>query len=151
MADILAGVAEKLQPIFDDFERCDDSEIVALEKSIGSRLPANYAVFLKRFGRSMFAVQAIVQCPQLSPFMLFTMYGCKGNEGNILKDRENHPEYVARGYVPIADDNFGNRFVLDAKTGEIWFIDYSHESGSVKKVARSFEDFLENLKVQPWD
>jgi hypothetical protein len=148
MSDLLADTAEKLEPIEATFEGCDDADVRAVEAKAGFKLPESYASFLKTFGRCMFARAATIRCSApIPPPSIATMFGCKDSAGSILTDMRLHPEYLRNGLVPIADDNFNNRYVL-RKTGEILFIDYSRGAGVVSKVADSFDEFLSMLDVR---
>jgi SMI1-KNR4 cell-wall len=148
MPDDIAG---KVEPIDGNFEPCDEADIIEVEKVIGFGLPASYAIFLGRFGRCGFSGEATIESSaNVPPQGIFTIFGCKGSAGNMLQDRAIHPEYISMRLLPIADDNFNNRYVLDGNTGEIYFIDYSHRSGAMDKVADSFDQFLGRLKVVPW-
>ena len=55
---------------------------------------------------------------------------------------------VAYGLIPIADDNFNNRYVL-RKSGEVMYIDYSRGWAAISKLAESFDEFLNMLDVRP--
>jgi SMI1/KNR4 family protein SUKH-1 len=148
MSDLLIDAAKKIAPIEAAFEVCDDDDVQAIEAKAGFKLPATYVSFLKTYGRCMFAGEATVRCPgEMPPLRIDTMFGCGDSAGDILADMRRHPEYRNNGLVPIADDNFNNRYVL-RKTGEVLFIDYSRGPTSINKIADSFDAFLAMLDVR---
>jgi hypothetical protein len=149
MSDLLIDAAKKIAPIEAAFEACDDKDIRAIETKAGFKLPATYVSFLKTYGHCMFTGEATVKRPgEMPPLRIDTMFGCGDSAGNILVDLQRHPEYRYNGLVPIADDNFNNRYVL-RKSGEVLFIDYSRGSAAISKLADSFDEFLNMLDVRP--
>jgi hypothetical protein len=149
MSNLLIDAAKKIAPIEAAFEVCDDDDIQAIEAKAGFKLPATYVSFLKTYGRCMFTGEATVRCPgEVPPLRIDTMFGCGDSAGDILTDMQRHPEYRNNGLVPIADDNFNNRYVL-RKTGAVLFIDYSRGTTAISKLADSFDEFLNMLDVRP--
>lgn len=136
-------------PVEDNYENLSGEEISQLERILNCRFPEEYRVFLSTYGRCMFSGEAIVKDESGNELEVFTMFGWKGEAGNIKKDSDLHPEYTQDGLIPIADDMFDNRFVLHVETGKVGFIDYSSGTATYTKVARSFEEFVKKIEVVP--
>lgn len=144
-------MSDKFEPINDNFEALTQKELSKLESSINCKLPSDYSDFLLKYGRCMFSGQASIKISESLEAEIFTMYGAKGDAGNILKDIELHSEYVAEGIIPIADDMFNNRYVLHSKSEDILFIDYSSGEATSVLVAKNFTDFIRKIEVIPDD
>jgi len=148
MSNLLIDAAKMIAPIEAAFEVCDDDDIRAIETKAGFKLPAIYVSFLKTYGHCMFTGEATVRrVGEMPPLRIDTMFGCGDSAGNILIDMQRHPEFRNNGLVPIADDNFNNRYVL-RKSGEVMFVDYSRGWAAISKLADSFDEFLNLLDVQ---
>ena len=137
----------KLEPILDDYVPANDGNIKEIEKITNVTLPEAYVDFVKIYGRSTFNGYAKVVTNK-TDIGIFTWFGGGGNDGSIIKDIKDHKDYAQKGFIPIADDMFNNRFVLNGGNGEISFIEYSSGNSVVIKVADSFEEFVKNIKVE---
>lgn len=137
------------EPVKDEFENLNGEELAELESSLNLHFPKAFRDFLLKYGRCMFSGEATVKDESGNELEIFTMFGYKGEAGNIQRDFELHPEYAQDSLIPIADDMFNNRFVLHATSGKVGFIDYSSGSTTYAKVAKSFEIFLEKIEVIP--
>jgi hypothetical protein len=76
------------------------------------------------------------------------LFGGSADRHSILADRRSHPEYVDRGWVTIADDEFNNRYVWAHKTGVVLFVDYSHGGGMAIEVAPSIAAFFDAIRLE---
>lgn len=137
------------EPIEDNYEGLNDEEISSLEKSLNCKLPEKYREFLSNYGRCMLSGEAAITDEDGNELEIFTMFGGKGEAGNIKKDFDLHPEYAQDGLIPIADDMFNNRFVLHTETGKIGFINHSSGTSTYTEVAKSFEEFVNKIEVIP--
>lgn len=137
------------EPVKDNYENLNDEEISQLETILNCRFPEDYRDFLSQYGRCMFSGEAIVKDEGGNELEVFTMFGGKGEAGNIKKDSDLHPEYTQDRLIPIADDMFDNRFVLHVETGKVGFIDYSSGAATYTHVAKSFEEFVKKIEVVP--
>jgi len=144
-------MSEIFEPVEDVFEPLSREELSSLESSLGFILPSDYVSFLSKYGRCIFIGEALIKAYDGQEFEVFTMFGAKGDAGNILNDIELHPEFSKNSLIPIADDMFNNRYVLNSKSGEVLFVDYTNEAGSHISIAKSFTEFVNKIKVVPDD
>lgn len=137
------------EPVKDKYENLNDEEISRLENSLNCQFPEDYRSFLLKCGRCMFTGEATIKDVNGNELEIFTMFGGKGDAGNIQKDFDLHPEYAQDGLIPIADDMFNNRFVLHVPNGNVGFIDYSSGTATYVEVAKSFAEFIDKIEVVP--
>lgn len=140
----------RIEPIFDDFEPATEAEVNLAESKIKWALPELYRGLLLKYGRFMFDCEVVVNIGVSEQQNVFTVFGCTGAKGNFLSDFEAHPDFQEKGLIPFADDMSNNRYVLNSKTGEIYFIDYA-KSGEMMLVADDFRGFIERLDFIPED
>lgn len=144
-------MSEIFEPVEDVFEPLSKEELSSLESSLGFTLPSDYASFLTKYGRCIFTGETLIKASSGQEFEVFTMFGAKGDAGNLLSDIELHPEYTENDLIPIADDMFNNRYVLNHESGEVSFIDYTNGIGSLVSIAKSFTEFVNEIEVVPDD
>lgn len=135
--------------LFDcDSEPASAQQIAEAERDLGVSFPAALRRLLGEFGRCGFRGDAriVVDGGELG---IFTFFGLSGDSSNIVEDWKAHDDFQKRRLVPIADDMFNNRYVLNADGGEVIFIDYSSQSSAV--VATTFDDFLSMIEVVPFE
>lgn len=140
---------EIFEPILDEFEILSAEDLSSLEKALNCSLPEDYANFLLQYGRCMFAGEASIKLDNGRDLEVFTMFGTKSEVGNILSDIQLHPEYFDQGLIPIADDMFNNRYLINKKTGSIFFIDYDAAEASPVLVKNTFTEFINGIEVIP--
>ncbi len=140
--------ALKVIPIGSDFDGASEHEVLAAESAIGMPLPAAFRELQLKYGRCTFDGNASVSPASGPPLDIFVLFGCKGKANNCVTDFHAHPEFVAQRLLPIADDIFNNRYVWNAATGQVSFVDYTGGLGMVT-VAESLEQFLESIEVLP--
>ena len=148
MSGVLDNLRSKIEPHHGGAFQPEDPEAVrALEGALGVALPTSLVAILTRYGACGFSGVASVDSPQGQRLGIFTLFGAD----KIKKDRESHPDYSEKGLVPVADDEFNNRYVWQVDTGAVFFIDYSHGCGASTKIANSPEEFLDRISVEPWE
>lgn len=140
-----------LTPIFENFEQMSSSEVCELEKQVGHSFPPEFVYFLSNFGSCMFVGNAGVRIDEEKVLPINAMYGSKTSDRSIIKDWIEHPDYSEAGYIPIAEDFFGDRFVLDTQDNGINHIHYSSQGPSVTRVAENFSKFLQKIEITPYD
>lgn len=138
------SVEDYLEPIFEDFEVCNESDILRFEKMNSVSLPDDYKYFLRKYGRCMFSGEAYIEDTNLE---VFTMFGINSTAGNIEYELKIHPDYVKNGYVPIGDDSFNNRYVLNITNGHVLYLDYAQSGCNIIVVSESFTGFLQKIRV----
>lgn len=140
-----------LEPIDDEFIGATEADIQAVEDSIGARLPADFRSFHMTYGWCGFAGDANVRVNDHVHAPISNFFGGGVDRGSLLRDLKAHDDYVAEKLVPIATDDFDNRFVLDAKEGfAVYWINYSKNPPEITKVANSFSDLLARIEVEPY-
>lgn len=126
-----------------------EKRIAELERTIGQRLPAEYRLFLlthvEEPDRPLLVVMTNPDHWDVSS--LFEL----GSGANYLQV-DNVFNLVADvlpvGLIPIADDNGGNLYLLDARAGEgggrVYWWDHEQDPGEsrVQEVANDFGSFL---------
>lgn len=148
MQNIVAALADRIQPIGDAFDPASGQDLAAAEGALGIRFPVLLRDLQTTYGRFMFNGEALLQVEGSSPLGVFTIFGCKGDKGNIVVDVQAHPDYLGAGIIPIADDMFNNRYVLDLEHGSVLFIDYVNQHAP-RAVASSLDEFFRKIEVIP--
>ena len=123
-----------------------DRDIVSLESRFGFPIPSELKAFLSNHngGRPQLCqcqVRAINQSIWVNQF--FSIGGRYGIE-SIYDEIEDE---VPHGYIPFANDTYGNLFVID-KDGSIYYCDYRYlytPSSAIYFLNGSFLEFLESL------
>ncbi|MEP1740411.1 MAG: SMI1/KNR4 family protein [Kangiellaceae bacterium] len=140
-----------VEPVDKTFQTSSDSEIISFEKKYNIKFPEEYKMFLEKYGRCMFTGEATIETECKSTTEVFTMYGISCDAGHIGADLDSHPDYKENGFIPIADDMFNNRYVIDSKDGRILFLNYLNAECTIKIAANSFSKFLQKIIIQPDD
>ncbi len=139
-----------LEPIDAGFNLATEADLKLIEETLGAPVPTQVSTFLQNFGRSMFFDgDAVVTAQDGEECGVFTFFCAAGPTGSVIADLLSHPDYVADGLLPIADDLSNNRFVVRVDTNEVWFIEYARGVVSTHLVANSFGEFLEAIEVMP--
>jgi hypothetical protein len=125
------------------FRPDSDVAIEALRNVLRHELPDTLILILKRYGACGFKGSATVRGSDGFDFGIFTMFGAS----KIEKDYLAHSDYADRGLIPIADDEFNDRYVWQADSGRVLFIEYAGGLSRTMDVAASFDDFLEQIRV----
>jgi hypothetical protein len=142
----MSAIAKHLKPITEAFERSSASELQRLRDTVGVDLPESYLEFLRQYGRCMIDGDATV-----AGHGLFTFYGTKQGAGDVASDYLAHPDFVSQQLLPIADDLFNNRFLLDLSSGRVIFAVYMSGFSQQHVVAPTFQAFLGSIEVAPDD
>lgn len=140
--------ASKIIPISNHFDSASERELLAAEVELGMPLPVPFRELQLKYGRCTFDGDAIVPRVSGPPLDIVVLLGCKREANNCVTDFRAHPEFVAEGLLPIADDIFNNRYVWSVTTGQVSFVDYTGGLGMVT-VAESLEQFFERIEVLP--
>ncbi len=148
MHQTIANLANKIVPVGNAFDPASEQNIADAESLLGLSFPSLLVDLLRTYGRFMFDGEALIQVDQDPPLGIFTFFGCKGDVGNLVLDVGAHPDYMRLGLLPIADDMFNNRYVLDIGSNAILFIDYVRQLPP-SVVASSLEEFLRKIEVVP--
>ena len=146
------GAAEAyIEPVTDRFTPATLAEIERIEQLMGARLPKFYADFLRKFGPCMFHGHATIADREGERYEVHTLFGALGDDVHSVEyNLQRHPEYRRGGFVPIADDRRGNRYLMDVRRdGAIHFMDQDVHHVRGYRIAESFEDFLGRIEVQP--
>lgn len=136
----------RFEPIDAQFRPITIEEIRELEQKVHSSLPTEFVDFLSRHGGCGFSGDAKVVCHGQS-LPIFTFF----DNQKLLSKLEVYSDLAVEGRIGIADDLFGNPFVLDVSTGKVYFIDFTTNPPVGKKVADSFSKFLASIEVQPFE
>jgi SMI1/KNR4 family protein SUKH-1 len=142
-------VESKLEPAKAAYEPLTDSDIAMIRAACAADLPTAYVTFLRTYGQCMFAEDAIVHTSDDRQFPIFTFFGKGQGSRSVLGDLAQHPEYAETQYLPIADDLFNNRYVLDLHSGRVLYIEYSNGRTNASQVAPDFKSLLDLIEVVP--
>jgi len=148
MNSIVELLTPKVIPVDEVLDPASAEEIAVAESRLGIALPVELRDIQISFGRCMFCGEALVDIPGTEPLGIFTLFGCKGDVGNLVSDFEAHDEMQHNGLVPFADDCFNNRFVWRSTQGDVLFLDYSGERRAIV-VASSLEEFVRRIHIVP--
>lgn len=138
-----------LEPIFSEFNKATEHELRAIEAVLDATLPVQVATFLRSYGGASFLGDATVTAIDETPCPVFTMFRASGPKGSVTNDLVAHPDYVSDGLLPVADDLFNNRYVVDLCTGVVRFLDYGEGHRLEREIAGSFDAFLAAIRVTP--
>lgn len=141
------NLAPMLRPISESFHEATEEHIREIEAQVAAELPEDYVSFLQHFGGAMFSGEALIRNSTTQTFGVFTLYAASGDTNSVLSDLKAHPHYLEAGLVPIADDLFNNRYVLQISSGEIFFIEYRRGTSQSFRVASSFGAFMEAIET----
>jgi hypothetical protein len=122
---------------------CPDTQdsISKLEESVGA-LPAAMKAVLTTYGPAGFTGSASVSSDAGRVRAIFTLFGV----AEIERDLRRHSYFHEFGLLPIADDEFNDRFVL-CRDGSVQFVEFENGQFSLHRVAPSFDEFLGRIEV----
>lgn len=142
------------------FGRCTERGLLAFERRIGRKLPADYRAFLlEHNGGTPDATLVKVRGVSSAVKRLHGLHN--GPSWARLESlRRSHAGRVPAGLLPIGADPFGNVFCLGLAgrwRGKVWFWDHEGEADedepprvdNLKLVAASFASFLAKLRQAP--
>ncbi len=109
-----------------------------IEQSINHPLPVSYRLFTGEYGGA-FVGGFVHGDPELPLLAFFSV-------DSVLSCLVDHPDLKREGLLPFADCELGNLYVLD-RQGEVHYIDYYGGTTKVRKVAGSFNDFVDRIRV----
>lgn len=129
-------------------------DLVLLQSSLEYALPADYTVFLTRFGSGSLALNEYVGSTEVARDIAIHKFF------TVTELVDPHAWWIGRvpeGFLPIADSAGGNLICLalhDEDRGAVYFWDHSWEAEedeipdmrNMTLVATSFTDFLVNLQ-----
>ena len=156
-----------IMPVDDSFGPLTLREVGALEKRVGADLPADIKYFLLTYGCSTLPGTAFIKCKREDqPVSCF--FGGKTSSYPLMEDWSGRGNKWPKEMMPIADGPFGDRFavvVSGKERGCIYFcpihdMELSYEEvdppsdvdkilASFCKVADSFRDFIQRLRIEP--
>ena len=137
-------------------EPVTESQLVELERYIGSPLPASYRDFLSRHNGGRVSPDCFdfvrggnVTHGGVDWFLAITT----GGHNNLRDDIDTYSDRVPRGYIPIAYDSGGNLVVLSLRDDGVYFWDHDEEveEGEIAGmqnmywIAGSFDRFLDAI------
>ena len=109
-------------------------EVAEMEKAVGFSLPADYKLFVERFGGAI-----------VGPYSVFGLRASDAmgdDESSAVAVTQRFRKQQWRGteaWLVVSMDHAGNPFGLDQE-GRVFISD--HDAGVVEKVADTFEGFL---------
>lgn len=134
----------RFEPIHKQFCPVVVQKIREVEAKLRARLPTAYVEFLLQYGGCGFAGDANVYFDKGS-LPIFTFF----DDQKLLSRLDFYEDLTAECKMAIADDMAGNTFVLDASAGSVHFLDYSINPPVGTAVAKTFDSFLEAIRVKP--
>jgi hypothetical protein len=139
------------EPISKKFEPLTSLEIDQIEEIIQKRLPEDYVQFISKYGGCRFAGDAFVNTNEGTRLPIFTFFGRGSDPQSLQSALRWYPDLADEGKLPIADDMFGNIFVLDASTEIISYVDFSPNPPKGVYVSDSFSDFMTSISLIPFE
>lgn len=125
----------------------------ALERDIGTELPADYAQFLRATGGGRFGESILCRCRRAPPVavggrtMLGEFLGIAGDESMRSARRRTLEVGMSPGLVPIADAAGGDYYCLRGSGPTAEVVYWDHDSGKSYLVANSLFDLIARLEV----
>lgn len=121
---------QQFEPVDDTFAGASETDVERIEASIGARLPEEFRIFHMRFGWCGFAGDATAALLDGKRVPVSTFFGGGFDRGSLLRDMKSHGDFASEMLVPIATDDFNNRFVLDGKRSFAVFFDRLHAAAA---------------------
>lgn len=139
-----------VRPVAGALRPLSPQQISELETSLGSKLPDDYREFLQTYGRCGFDGAAEVRLSATEAASVFMFFGApeEGRSDDLFWHLNTSGGNLPAGSLTVGDDEFGNPYVLDAKTGNVSFIDHEFRGGETH-IAGSFFDFLQRIEIVP--
>ena len=136
----------RFEPINEQFDPVEVEKIRQLERKIKTSLPKEYVNFISCYGGCGFSGNAKVRGNGQWQ-SIFTFFDGE----KLLAKLDIYSDLTAEGKVTFADDMYGNPFVLDTLTGQVFFIDFTVNPPIGRKVTDSFSVFLASIQVHPFE
>ncbi len=138
-------IASKVEPHTGRTYLPDEPDaILTLETRVGS-LPPGMRELLSTYGRCGFSGFASVKFENGHVEPIFTLF----DTATIVDDCIAHSDFEEGGFIPVADDEFNNRYLFSQRDGAVHFAEYANGSCVITRVASSFEAFLRAIEVDP--
>jgi len=118
-----------------------DEEINKIESSIGRELPKDYCEFVKNYGGAF--VGGLIDGAADLPILTF--FGTDENKG-ILSKLRTYPDLQNEGFLPIANCELGNIYVLNRENA-VHYLNYYGGKTTARKVADTFREFVTRIVV----
>jgi hypothetical protein len=132
----VSALTEKMEalgvrPVAGPFRPLSPQQTSELETHLRSKLPADYREFLLTFGRCGFDALAEVRASATEASSVLMFFGApeEGRSDDLFWHLDTSSDHLPAGSLVIGDDEFGNPYVLDAKTGKVSYIDYAFGGG----------------------
>jgi hypothetical protein len=125
-------------------------QVVEVERRLGASLPADYKQFVLEFGECRFEDDVLVRVDGSEDIPLDVFYGAPDParpRGDLLWILEG--EFEPPRFLQFASDFLGDRLVLDAVTGRVYWRNYYSATGESEPVASSFTDLLDRMYADP--
>lgn len=128
----------------------DKNSIKQFQDILGSGLPADYEMFLTEINGRIPESNSFKGTGEVSVRYFYAF------PDEILSDIRYMEKRIPKNQIPIATDEFDNLFLLSLTDGSVYFWDHEQHDAYDEvpynshpiKIARSFNEFLENL--EPW-
>jgi len=125
--------------------------IEELERTYNIKLPDVYRRFLLKYNGGETLKTSVKESGKRTKEEIRCFYSINGEDNSFvqLSETGSLEEYLDRDLLPIAEDDYGNSFLLNlAKNsyGEVMF--YDHEKQKTKAFSKSFTEFVSNAKSE---
>jgi hypothetical protein len=120
-----------------------DANIEAIESVCRRKLPDAYCQFVKRYGGAFVGGSV----DGLEDFPILAFFGPNEDSG-VLGKLCSYTDLRDDGVLPFADCELGNLYVLD-RTDSIQYLNYYGGQIEVRKIANSFQEFIDRIVVAP--
>jgi len=128
-------------PGFEPSVPFSDTDINEIEAELGRKLPDSYCKFVKSYGGAF--VGGLVDGSGDLPVLHF--YGAS-KKGGVLDQLRLHTDLKEDRILPIARCELGNLYVFDQENA-VHYINYYGGRTSARKVADSFQEFIDRIVV----
>lgn len=142
MTNIGDSLPGAIRGIGGSFRPATADEVPQTEDFAGGRFPEAFRQMLVQFGPFTFEGEASVR----ADYGIFVVFGCTGDKYNIVNEMKLHPELHKKAFVPFATDAFGNYWLVDQRSGAVWFVEWFGKQ-ETKRIADSFDEFLSLITV----
>ena len=125
-----------------------EQKIVGFESKYNIKLPNQYRQFMLRYNGG-YTPETILKVGPRREENVSCFYGFGMGEEYGLDEHCWLMEWIRHGFLPIADEFFGNEYVLGITSrnyGKVYFFD--HEEQMVEQVRNSFKDFIASCKSE---
>jgi len=123
MDPVFISLTELLSPVNDRWQPATEEEVQKAEQRIGFGFPPLLREFFKTYGKAHLYL-AEVDGDAGREEGISTLFGCTGNDYNLLSYFDLSDWYALNRIIPFGGDLWGNVFAWSASDKKVYYLDY---------------------------